>query len=377
MSPRPLLTFILCCSLFSDAACAEPPRFKTGKTTSADLHYVGEVPLLQLSGTSADMGEQEATLAGTQARDLLTYAPALIKRAGGEAAWQKHVTTSRALMQNAAATHVEEITAFEKTLKIEGAEIIASQTLYDTLSLLGCSSIMIPSELSATDGPLFGRNLDYVTFGLLHRYNVVKIYRPQGKYAFASVGFPGCFGVLSGMNEHGLALALHEVRSSADDSVRFDPAGVPTMLALRTLLEECKTIDEATAKLKTMKRTTMFNLALCDVQGGAVLEVTTKQVLLRRNAGVVGCTNHFRSDELCRGKDCGRYAKLLDGKFEKYRLTDIAEKLQAVNQGQATFQTMIFEPQTLRLHVSLNTLPSSAGKLTALELRPLFQQPAP
>ena len=37
------------------------------------------------------------------------------------------------------------------------------------------------------------------------------IFRPQGRYAFASVAWPGMVGVLSGMNEHGLALANMEV----------------------------------------------------------------------------------------------------------------------------------------------------------------------
>jgi predicted choloylglycine hydrolase len=276
-------------------------------------------------------------------------------------------------MKNALDEHQQEIAAFEKMLEISGAEIVASQTLYDTLNLLGCSSIIVPTELSKTEGPLFGRNLDYVTFGLLHQYNLVKVYRPQGKFAFASIGFPGCFGVLSGMNEHGFSLALHEVRSAADGSLRFDATGVPTMFVLRTLLEECKTVAEAEAKLKAMKRTTSFNLAVCDVEGGAVLEVTTKQVILRKNAGVIACTNHFRSDELCRGKDCNRYSRLLTEQQGVFTIATVAEKLHAVNQGNATFQSMIFEPRTLKLHVSLNTLPSSSGRMSTLELGPLFK----
>jgi len=56
----------------------------------------------------------------------------------------------------------------------------------------GCSSLLIEPSRSATGGPLFGRNLDFYGRGILHKYSLVAVYRPDGKHAFAAVTFPGC-----------------------------------------------------------------------------------------------------------------------------------------------------------------------------------------
>jgi hypothetical protein len=46
--------------------------------------------------------------------------------------------------------------------------------------------------------------------------------------------------------------------------------------------------------------------------------------------------------------------------------------LHAVNQGDQTLQTMIFDPINLRLHLAFGKRPSSAGKLREPDLAPLF-----
>ena len=204
---------------------------------------------------------------GDRAKTLLSFGPTLVKRRAGEAAWHAHVIVSRALLEHASQAHRDEIAAFQKASGLPDDELVASQTIYDTINAFGCSSILVPADKSSTGGPLFGRNFDYASLGLLHQNDLVKVVRPEGKFAFASVGFPGCFGVISGMNEHGLALALHEVRQAADGSTRFNADGVPTLLALRQVLEECRTVDEAKALLTKLPRTTMYNLALCDASG--------------------------------------------------------------------------------------------------------------
>ena len=108
---------------------------------------------------------------------------------------------------------------------------------------LGCSSLLVSAEKSATGAPLFGRNLDFYTLGLLDKYGLVTVYRPRGKHAFVSVGLPGMFGCLSGMNDAGLALAVHEVFLSADGSTWLNLKAMPYTLCFRRILEECTTIE--------------------------------------------------------------------------------------------------------------------------------------
>ena len=77
-------------------------------------------------------------------------------------------------------------------------------------------------------------------------------------------------------------------------------------------------------------------------------------------SGVCACTNHFRTPELATSKFCRRYPLLDPGQqADKLGLDDLAHKLDQVNQGGLTIQTMIFEPQTLKLHLSLGKHASS------------------
>lgn len=351
------------------AAYAEAPA----NTKEASFSHVGKVPLLTISGSAEQLGEQEAKLVGDRAKTLLIFGPNLVRRRAGEAAWAAHAIVSRALLEHATQAHRDEISAFQKASGLPEDELVASQTIYDTINAFGCSSILVPADKSDTGGPLLGRNFDYASLGLLHQNDLVKIVKPKGRFAFASVGFPGCFGVISGMNQHGLAIALHEVRRAADGSTRFNAEGVPTLLALRQVLEECRTIDEAKSLLTELPRTTMFNLALCDPSGGAVLEVTTKNVVLRKDEGINACTNHFRTKELCIDKSCPRFDALMQPENGQYTVDKVFACLDRANQGERTFQSMVFEPKALLMYVSIEERPSTHGTLRKLDLKKLFQ----
>jgi predicted choloylglycine hydrolase len=149
---------------------------------------------------------------------------------------------------------------------------------------------------------------------------------------------------------------------------------MPLMLCYRRVLEECETVEEAAALLTSLKRTTWMNLAVCDRRGGAVLEITPKSVEVRRAGdGMLPCTNHFRMPALARSTRCWRYdvfSKL--PRDEQYGVKDVHSAMHAVNQGEMTLQTMIFEPASLRLHLAIGKPPTSALPLKTLELAPLF-----
>ena len=109
-----------------------------------------------------------------------------------------------------------------------------------------------------------------------------------------------------------------------------------------------------------------------------MLEITPKNVVLRRGSdGICVNTNHFRSESLCLWKACPRYALLSKAAaIEKLGVADVFKKLDEVNMGPRTVQSMVFEPGPLVLHVAMGTCPATKGPLEKLELKPFFQ-PAP
>src|SRR6185436_16936491 len=114
---------------------------------------------------------------------------------------------------------------------------IAGNTFFDVKRSLACSAVLIEKDRSATGGPLLARNLDYPSLGYIHEYSLVTIYRPKGKKAFATIGFPGIVGCLSGMNEAGLALGVLEVFDIKAGEKHFDNEGIPYALCLRKVME--------------------------------------------------------------------------------------------------------------------------------------------
>jgi hypothetical protein len=92
------------------------------------------------------------------------------------------------------------------------------------------------------------------------------------------------------------------------------------------------------------------------------------------SGGVSICTNHFRTTELATDMSCLRYDRLQQSNsLPKYTVEDIAKRMDSVNQGAATLQTMIFEPAALRLHLAFGKGPATRLPLKTLELKELFE----
>ena len=144
--------------------------------------------------------------------------------------------------------NVEELLGFEKTngvnLKVWDATeeeldaLIVANVVMELQEFGGCSSLLVEPPRSATGVTLFGRNADYPPRGVLDRYGLMTIFRPKGKHAFASIGLPGLGGVMSGMNDAGLALATHSAGGSRDNGPALNPLGTPLYTTFRQILEE-------------------------------------------------------------------------------------------------------------------------------------------
>ena len=123
-----------------------------------------------------------------------------------------------------------------------------------------------------------------------------------------------------------------------------------------------------------MNRTTCVNLAICDNGQASVFEITPNNLIVRPTEnGLCFCTNHFRTLELATATDCPRYRTLEKSQeLPQMGLKDVAQKMDEVNQGPLTIQTMIFEPASLKLHLAIGSCPTTKLPLKTLELAPLF-----
>lgn len=373
LSMSMILLFLLLAGPTSSAG--ESFRYPSAKHGKGELRYLNGLPVLTVTGTAEEIGAQIGVLALKPAKGFSEQVQELVKAWGLEKAYPVLIRTAAFLAPQFPPEHLKELDAAARVAGVDRNLLVFVNTLFDMQKLWSCSALMIEPERSATQGPLFGRNLDFPPFGRVHEYSLVTVYRQRGKYAFASIGFPGLFGCASGINERGLTVAWLDVSSVHDGSQAFNPTGIPLVCCFRRVLEECATIEEAEKLLRSMRRTRAANLAVCDPKGAAVLEITPKNVVVRSATdGICSCTNHFRTTILAEDLNCRRYEALEKSRtLAKLSLADVVKHLHAANQGPATMQTMVFEPATLRLHLAFGKGPSSALPLQPLDLAPLLK----
>lgn len=381
---RPSAVLAVLVLILSPAEAGSPFRFPEGKHGQGELRTVNGMPVLVVEGTPVQIGAAVGALAVRHSPQMSSYPEDLLRHYHVHGLKKAFLRAGRKMVERFPADYREELEAIAKGAHIDCDLVILGNTLFDLKKILACSAILVEPGQSAVEGPLLGRNLDYPSLGYAHEYSLVTVYRPAGAaHAFATVGFPGLVGCLSGINDAGLALAILEVFQVQAGKKKFDAAGLPYALCYRRILEKCSTIDEALALLKTMKRTTITNLVLADRTGVAVFEVTPRQVRVRHpEKGTCICTNHFCTEKLKPRvplnyfRTFDRYAAM-EGALpagEKLGLPDIRHGLHAAAVEGKTLQTMIFEPAGLRLHLAIGTCPSSAGEMKVLELGPLFER---
>lgn len=366
-----LLAIAVVAPRFSSAA---DRYYKEKEFAGGRIAYDGDIPVLHLSGTPATLGKQSAALATANVKPLLSIPRRLLDDSGVGVAWPLIVQGARRMFDAAPARYREELDAIGTEVgltKDELGSLYVANTMVELRRMGGCSGLLVMPERSETGAMIFGRNLDFPNVANMARLSLVSIYRPEGKHAFASIGFPGLVGVISGMNDQGLCLATFDSYAAKDGSQMFNPHGVPLALLNRQIMEECATVDDARKLLENSKRTTMMSLVICDREHAAVFEITPKSVVERDAVeDVLICTNHFISPRLSVKKDCWRYDKLLEyrAQRDKLGLRQITQALDAVNQDQLTLQSMVFEPAAMKLSVSLGPPPSSSRPLHTLDL---------
>jgi hypothetical protein len=358
-----------------------PFRYTEGTHGTGSLKYIGDVPVFTLQGTPEQMGEQMAVL-GRESIPLMLETPKrIIQQFGLNYDLIRPIATGAAvaMIGHAPERYRAEMDAIAKNTNADPSLLYIANSLTELRRIGGCSAFLVTPDRSATGEMMFGRNFDFPTFGVLDRFSCVTIFKPEGRHAFASIVVPAFSGVVSGMNDAGLALATLDVYASRDGSKMFDMTGAPLALTYRQILEECTTVEEARALLEKTPRTTWMNLACCDQNKAVIFEITPKVVGVRAPEGdILRCTNHFVLPDLGVGIRCERFqtfGHLIEFKAgEKFTLEEVHRCMHSVHQQELTFQTLIFEPSTLKLHVAFGPGPCTQKPLQVIELADHFAQ---
>jgi isopenicillin-N N-acyltransferase like protein len=338
------------------------------------------VPIIELRGDGAAMGKAY----GSQMRDTIRlldrdYLDRALNSIGSllYASLTREVVLARAakFQPLLRPEHLEELRALSATAGFDLRKALLANSMADLIGGEGCSTITLPASASTDGVARFGRNMDYVSLGVLDGHSILLIAHPKDRYAFASVTWPGLVGVMTGMNEHGLSLGCMSVVSSPYRK----PDAMPNALLYRCVLEHCRTVDEAIAFLEKTPRQTVHTLMLMDASGDRVVtELTPEKVTVRRapETAALVSTNHHRGTDLDTPGHCKRFDYLHDAarrQFGQLSEPTIEELLTGAAQGDSTLQSVVFEPANRVLYLAAGTGAPNHG-FARIDLKPYFRR---
>jgi isopenicillin-N N-acyltransferase like protein len=233
----------------------EPPK--------GTLSYIGEgedaVAVLHLWGTPYEMGFAHGRLAREEVRFIVGPVLAMMALGGKwsmadlDEAWAKaepFIPTE----------YVDELHGLA-----DGAEVpfksVCRMHIVPELSEFHCS--FFASWGAATkDGHLIQiRALDYATEAGIQKHPALIVYEPDEGVPFVNVAWLGFVGMVTGMNEEGIAMSeIGDDFGKETDTLE----GEPMCFLMRDVIQNSKTLDEAVTRVREADRTSSYLYCIGD-----------------------------------------------------------------------------------------------------------------
>lgn len=283
--------------------------------------------------------------------------------------------------------------AYERQLNFHGAHDIG-HTMQEYM-LVGCSSFGVWGNKSADSTLIIGRNFDFYVGDEFAKNKLVSFVAPDKGYKYASIGWAGMIGVLSGMNEKGLTITLNAAKGDIPTS-----AAMPISILAREILQYASTIDEAYKIAKNRQTFVSESLLIGSAIDGkaAIIEKTPSQIdLFETTSNQIVCTNHYQSELLKNNPKNLDNIKTSDSPYRFRRMEELLAKNapitptlaanilrnrlgekdtdigftneKSLNQDIA-HHSVIFKPSQLLMWVS--TSPWQSGQYVCYDLKTIF-----
>lgn len=287
-------------------------------------------------------------------------------------------------------------TPYERQLNYHSAHDLG-HAMQDYM-LVGCSSFATWGTQSADSSLLIGRNFDFYMGEAFAKNKLVSFYQPNQNegYKFASVGWPGMIGVLSGMNETGLTVTINAAKSDMPTA-----SATPISILTREILQYASTIDEAFAIAQKRKTFVSESILIGSAKDGkaAIIEKSPEKTALffGKEKERLICTNHYQSEDFAQDKRNRENIQTSDSPYRFERLEELIKENHpmditkaasilrnrkgkqdadlglanemAINQFIA-HHSVIFQPEKRLMWVS--TSPWQCGKYVAYDLNKIF-----
>lgn len=287
-------------------------------------------------------------------------------------------------------------TPYERQLNYHAAHDIG-HTMQEYM-LVGCSSFAVWDKKSEDSSLLVGRNFDFYVGDDFAKNKLVSFVNPNSGYKFASVGWAGMVGVLSGMNEAGLTLTINAAKGDIPTS-----AAMPISILVREILQYASTIEEAYAIAQKHHTFVSESILIGSAKDGkaAIIEKTPSQIgLFESKSDRIICTNHYQSETFKNDPKNIENIATSDSPYRFKRLEKLLSDKQPLSPNSAAIilrdrlgltgediglcnekslnqsighHSVIFKPKEGLMWVS--TSPWQSGKMVCYNLKKIFAKP--
>lgn len=237
-------------------------------------------------------------------------------------------------------------------------------------AVFNCSAMAVWNDYAAGN-LVYGRNYDAPGFLPLGKDVLLTAFHPSdGSLATATIGYAGEIYAVNGLNEKGVFLELNNGMPSGGTDILYERLASTTELMM--MLLDADSLDYADAFFRTVKGFASYTIGMADAREARSYEWCARGVARAPLTadGLMVMTNHYVSDkwDFAKPDDVQSWGSLT----RCANLTSLAEQNRGAidahlmcqmmqtpieNGGpchECTVYQIVFEPQTMRLHVRIN-----------------------
>ncbi len=278
------------------------------------------------------------------------------------------------------------VDVLNRPLKYE--DILATNCVPDFMRM-GCSSFAVWGKLTEDGKPLVGRNLDWPEHGPLVGTQIVVVQLPNKKekrHGWVSITWPGFIGCLTGMNDDGVTVAMHDANGlQLTQMGGFSPLALTYREAIETASGK-SAMDDVAKLLRTRIGIAGTNMMVArPAESGSPMATVFEYDGNRENANGLTVREPRKGDTflLCTNHFCKRREATVCGRFEKIeaRLKKLQTGGKSLSVSKAwrllggvpidgilTHHSVVFEPDRRRMQVAFATSEKNAPKNNRIEI---------
>ena len=260
-------------------------------TVSREGHveYIGDadnrITVLYVSGTPYEMGYQHGKLLGIEVRatidDVIAgaekFMPAFITKNLSLAEKSVIINTilDKAWKRMEPYTPIEDLEEMRGLADGSGVNLAVIHRMHaiPDLGETSCSALIAKDSATANHHIYQLRILDYGANFKLWKRPCIIVYRPTNGNAFVNISWVGFVGVVSGMNQKGVAVSEIGYKNPPGETL----AGEPMPFLLKNVLRYADTAEQGGAIIRAAPRTNSYIYFLGDSSGNAIGLVTSAQ----------------------------------------------------------------------------------------------------